>query len=93
MVRDETCRFPGCDRPPVWCEAHHIWPWEDGGPTDQDNLVLLCTRRHHLLHSHGWSMKLLPDATVEVTDPTGTVRTSDPPRRVRERAGPVGPGP
>ncbi len=83
----------------MWCEAHHIWAWEDGGPTDQDNTVLLCTRHHHLLHSSGWSIKLLPDATVEVTDPRGTVRTSDPPRRVRELAGAAraparaGPGP
>jgi Domain of unknown function (DUF222)/HNH endonuclease len=78
-IRDRHCRFPGCDRPTTWCEGHHIQPWQAGGPTRLGNLVLLCTRHHHLLHSPGWHAKLLPDATLETTDPTGHVRTSHPP--------------
>jgi hypothetical protein len=53
-LRDRGCRFPGCDRPPGWTEAHHIWFWEDGGPTDLDNLCLLCSRHHHLCHEGGF---------------------------------------
>ena len=41
VVRDGGCRFPGCDRPPGWTQAHHIVEWPDGGRTDLDNLVLL----------------------------------------------------
>jgi len=41
-VRDRGCGFPACDRPLVWCEAHHLVHWLDGGPTDLANLVLLC---------------------------------------------------
>jgi hypothetical protein len=41
--------------------------------------VLLCSRHHHLLHRPRWHAKLLPDTTLEVTDPTGRVRTSTPP--------------
>ena len=40
------------------------------------NLVLLCSRHHHLLHTPGWRAKLLPDSILETTDPTGHVRTS-----------------
>src|SRR5450631_2903214 len=29
-LRDGGCSFPGCDRPPGWCEAHHIVFWDDG---------------------------------------------------------------
>ncbi|HEV3497043.1 MAG TPA: HNH endonuclease signature motif containing protein, partial [Actinomycetes bacterium] len=45
-VRDGGCVFPDCARPLAWCEAHHLWHWVDGGPTDLANLVLLC-RAHH----------------------------------------------
>lgn len=24
ILRDRGCAFPGCDRPPEWCEGHHI---------------------------------------------------------------------
>jgi hypothetical protein len=48
--RDGGCAFPGCDRPPSWCDAHHIIPWEIGGPTNLDNLVLLCRRHHGYMH-------------------------------------------
>ena len=33
-ARDRGCSFPGCDRPPDWCETHHVTPWVDGGRTD-----------------------------------------------------------
>jgi hypothetical protein len=79
IVRDRHCRFPGCDRPVAWCEGHHIHPWQAGGPTQLANLVLLCSRHHHLLHRPRWHTKLLPDTTLEITDPTGRVRTSHPP--------------
>jgi hypothetical protein len=79
VLRDSGCRFPGCDRPPEWTEGHHVVPWESGGPTRLDNLVLLCWHHHHLIHQRGWQLKLLPSATVEVTRPDGTVMTSEPP--------------
>ena len=79
VLRDLGCRFPGCDRQAQWCEGHHVWHWEHGGPTNMANLVLLCSRHHHQVHLPGWELKLRPDATVEVTNPDGTITTSDPP--------------
>ena len=47
-LRDGHCAFPGCAVPVHRCELHHITPWQDGGPTDLDNLVALCVRHHQL---------------------------------------------
>jgi hypothetical protein len=79
VVRDRGCRFPGCDRPPHWCEAHHIDHWENHGPTKIENLVLACSRHHHLLHMPGWHIQLQPDATTHVTTPTGHTLIDRPP--------------
>ena len=49
-VRDRGCRFPSCDRPVGWCDAHHAIHWADGGATDVSNLVLLCRRHHRMVH-------------------------------------------
>jgi hypothetical protein len=79
VLRDQGCRAPGCDRPAHWAEAHHVIPWEEGGPTSLDNLVLKCRRCHVTGHQPGWHDKLLPDGTYEITDPTGRVHQSHPP--------------
>jgi 5-methylcytosine-specific restriction protein A len=50
VTRDRHCRFPGCDRPPAWCDVHHIVPWARGGATDLDNLILLCRAHHRTIH-------------------------------------------
>ena len=53
IVRDAHCRFPGCDRPHTWCDAHHVQHWADGGSTALDNLMLLCRRHHRMIHRPG----------------------------------------
>ena len=50
IARDRRCRFPGCDRPHTWCDAHHVVHWADGGPTALANLLLLCRRHHRMVH-------------------------------------------
>ncbi|WP_433265067.1 DUF222 domain-containing protein [Actinosynnema sp. CS-041913] len=57
-TRDRGCAFPGCPRPPKWCDAHHIRHWADGGSTDLDNLVLLCRHHHSLVHHSHWRITL-----------------------------------
>lgn len=60
VLRDRHCTFPGCDRQPIACDAHHIVHWADGGPTSLDNLVLLCRRHHTLTHHSPWTVHLDP---------------------------------
>ena len=79
VVRDHGCRWPGCDRPSDWCEAHHVVWASEGGPTSPANEALLCVRHHHKAHQPGWHLKLDTDATLAVTDPTGRTRTTRPP--------------
>ncbi len=63
VARDQHCQWPGCDQPPSRCDVHHIIHWADGGPTNLDNLVLLCHRHHHQLHEHNYQMIRQPDRT------------------------------
>jgi Domain of unknown function (DUF222) len=79
VVRDGHCRHPGCDRRPSWCEGHHIQHFSKGGPTCLANLVLACTRHHHLWHGQGWALELSADATLTLISPYGVVLTSRPP--------------
>ena len=55
MARDQHCI--GCEANPLWCRVHHIVWWSKGGPTDLDNLVLVCDRCHHKIHDHGWKVR------------------------------------
>lgn len=66
-VRDRTCRATGCDIPATWCEAHHWKPWSQGGATDLNDLVLLCSHHHHVVHDPQWHAERRPDGTVELT--------------------------
>jgi hypothetical protein len=63
-LRDRGCTFPGCGRPPGWCEAHHLVFWEHGGPTDLANLTLLCSHHHHLCHEGGFRAERIADELV-----------------------------
>jgi len=79
VIRDQRCRFPGCDRPHHWCEAHHVVRWADGGRTVITNLVLLCSRHHHRIHQQSWECGIESDGTFTVTDPNGHTRSTRPP--------------
>lgn len=90
-VRDGGCRFPGCDRPPSWCEAHHINEWfRDQGRTDAADGLLLCRHHHLLIHNDDWRITregadyfLVPPASV---DPAREPIPAPPKTRIVERA-------
>jgi hypothetical protein len=53
--RDRECVFPACGAR-RFVEAHHVVWWRNGGRTDLDNLALICSFHHKLVHEHGWSV-------------------------------------
>jgi hypothetical protein len=82
-LRDRGCRFPGCDRPTGWCEAHHVNPFP-AGPTSLENLALFCSTHHHKLHDGtGWTAVLHPDGQLDITSPTGVTTSTFPPGHTR----------
>lgn len=63
-VRDGGCTFPGCDRPPGQCRAHHIRPFELGGHTDMASGALLCSFHHHVVHRDNLTAQVTPEGVV-----------------------------
>ena len=74
IARDRACI--GCGAKAAWCQSHHIIHWQDGGPTNLDNMCLLCSRCHHNVHDRDWQ--------VEQT-PTGAYRLRPPPPKFQHR--------
>ncbi|MBU4614360.1 DUF222 domain-containing protein [Rhodococcus sp. GG48] len=87
IARDHGCAFPGCGTPPAHCEGHHVKHWADGGPTDLDNLVLLCRYHHQLLHHSHWGVRIGADRHPWFTPPS-TVDPYKQPVPAHNRAGP-----
>ena len=52
-ARDKGCTFPGCGNT-RFVDAHHVRHWSAGGETGLDNLLLLCSRHHRLVHEGGY---------------------------------------
>jgi hypothetical protein len=72
-ARDRHCVFPGCTRPPIWCDGHHLVWWTRGGATTLANLALLCRPHHRMVHEEGWRL---------VRHKDGRFAAIPPPRRV-----------
>jgi len=69
VARDQHCVFPGCDRPPPWCDGHHLVFWGDGGPTKLENLGLVCGSHHRKVHEEGWKLQRGKDGRWIATPP------------------------
>ena len=81
-ARDGGC--VNCASPAERSEPHHIEWFSRGGPTDIDNLALLCENCHHLIHDDNWQLRnhngrqrLQPPAQPP-TDPTPPVMERNP---------------
>ncbi len=87
-LRDQGCIFPGCDKPPTSCQAHHLIPWWAGGRTSLSNLVLACAHHHGIVEpghdptADRWRARLGEDGIAEVIPPLRV----DPQQRARRHA-------
>jgi hypothetical protein len=62
-ARDRGCTFPGCHRK-RYLDGHHLKHWINGGETTPDNMTLLCTHHHRMLHEGGFSIVKDADETL-----------------------------
>jgi len=67
-----TCVFHGCDNT-NWLQVHHIVHWSKGGPTDLDNLILLCGFHHRFVHEEGWHITTGPGGVFQFRKPDWTL--------------------
>jgi hypothetical protein len=76
-----TCAIPGCTTGYDRCKLHHVVWWRNGGRTDLDNLLPVCTKHHHAIHDRGWNVHLGSNRELTLTLPDGTIRNTGPPTR------------
>ena len=73
IARDRCCRYPGCDRPPVLCEVHHVAWWiRDHGHTAVENGILLCWHHHDVVHQRNLAITRTPVGRWEFRRGDGT---------------------
>lgn len=77
-LRDRGCRTPGCGRR-RFLHAHHVEYWRNGGPTDLDNAVLLCSACHRSVHEGRLGIVALGDQRFEFRDASGSALDPAPP--------------
>ena len=82
-VRDETCRFPGCNRGAVRCDIDHARDWQYNGRSDHDNLAHLCPAHHALKHDSAWTVKHASDGTLDWASPSGRQYSTEPATPIR----------
>jgi hypothetical protein len=49
-----TCAAPDCTVRFGDCDIHHRKAWREGGATNLENLLPLCSKHHHLTHEGQW---------------------------------------
>jgi hypothetical protein len=59
IVRDgPTCIAAGCNKPARQTDVHHVEFYGQGGPTNHDNAVLLCSEHHHMIHKSPFRIEM-----------------------------------
>ncbi len=80
-IRDRGCVFPKCGATDAECEAHHVVPWWDGGPTALGNMALLCPHHHAVIEPDRFFSGRERDQWNISFDPRTKKPIVQPPRR------------
>ncbi|MBT0566616.1 DUF222 domain-containing protein [Williamsia sp. CHRR-6] len=75
--RDRGCRHPVCGRT-RHLHAHHVRFWRDGGTTDPDNLIMLCSTHHQALHHGVFTIEARGNQQFSFHRPDGTLIDTAP---------------
>jgi hypothetical protein len=73
------CAIPGCCVAWDHVVIHHLQFYRNGGTTNIDNLLPLCSKHHRLAHEGGWQLTLAADRSLTITQPDGTSKCHSPP--------------
>ncbi|TMD74847.1 MAG: HNH endonuclease [Chloroflexi bacterium] len=71
-ARDRHCQWPGCERTASNCDGHHLVYVMHGGSDELENLILLCTRHHRMVHEAGWQLVKTESGEIVTIAPTVT---------------------
>ncbi|MBC7442488.1 MAG: HNH endonuclease, partial [Ramlibacter sp.] len=85
-IRDETCRFPGCNRSAAHSDIDHSLDWQFNGLTAEDNLAHLCPPCHALKSETGWTVTHLAGGTLKWRSPSGRTFVTEPAMVIRAAA-------
>ncbi len=89
-ARDNGCAFPGCHHR-RYLDAHHITPWAQGGTTNLNNLITLCTTHHRQLHDGHYSIRTNGEH-FEFVEPDGrTIQRTNRPKPAKPHTTPTRP--
>jgi hypothetical protein len=77
MLRDRGCAFPGCTHT-AFLHGHHVKHWLHGGETSLQNLTMLCSVHHHLVHEGGWTVTADSDGSFTFHSPIGRLLALEP---------------
>lgn len=83
LVRDATCRFPGCSRSAKHSHIDHTTAWVHDGETRTENLAHLCPKHHKLKHETAWSVRNGEDGVLTWVSPSGHSYVTEPETRIR----------
>ncbi|HEV7950591.1 MAG TPA: DUF222 domain-containing protein [Glaciihabitans sp.] len=81
-VRDETCRFPGCNRAAMYCDLDHTVDWQYGGPTSADNLANLCPAHHNVKTYTGWQVSQATGGQLKWVSPSNRTYVTRPAKTI-----------